>query len=65
MERTDLERTVRRRAKTNVVFWKAGDTSAFYSIKGSYTPESAKRIREFYGDAVHIWNETETLPENY
>ena len=65
VERTDLERTVRRRAKTNVVFWKAGDTSAFYSIKGTCTPENAKRIREFHGDDVHIWNETETLPENY
>ena len=65
VERTDLERTVRRRAKTNVVFWKAGDTSAFYSIKGTCTPENAKRIREFHGDDVHIWNETETLPENF
>ena len=65
VERTDLERTVRRRAKTNIVLWKAGDTSAFYSVKGSYTPENAKRIREFHGDDIHIWNETETLPENY
>lgn len=65
VERTDFERTVRRRAKTNIVFWKAGDIDAFYSIKGAYTPENAKRIREFHGDDVHIWNETETLPENF
>ena len=65
VERTDLERTVRRKAKTNIVFWKANDTSAFYFIKGTYTPENAKRIREFHGDDAHIWNETETLPENF
>ena len=55
VERTDLERTVRA-VKQISCFGK--QATSFYSVKGSYTPENAKRIREFHGDDIHIWNET-------